>query len=663
MPQPNKRSIDSHNHENSFLCAEYRALPSSLDAEALTVDVEYTTGAKVLRYDWGRGQYYFEELGTDVGEVRLDVLNNGAPVLDNHNRSSIDNILGTVIKADERTATLRFSKTARSKEAFEKIKDGLIQKVSVGYRIFSMEKTGEEDGKAIFRVTDWEPFEISLVAVPADDQAGFRAKTELGSCAGTYLHHDAKGETNTREKGYIMPQSVNKNNQGPVQPQVRNENEGLVPVSVENVDMEQLRREAIEEERARVTEIRSLASRMNLDDEFTRMMIEKGCAMDEVRKMALEQLAAESEKTHTRSQIQIGTDHSRENLLSGACDYMIYRAMPDHQLPENARHFAAQGYSLMDLAREFVSDRTVKGSREIAIRSMHTGSDLPNVLLNAMNKMATSQFAASRERTHTFWARKRTANDFKDLYHITADGDFKLEKVNEHGEYKSATIVDSKEKYRVQKYGKKINFSFEMIVNDDLSVLSDIIPGFVAGCIETELDVVYGLLVNNPALSDGVAAFHANHNNLIANAFSIAGLDAMSLQMKKQKTLSGKKLSCPMDVIIYGDENDNLVDRILTTEYNPTTVDSVNPYGPKGRRRITAVYEPKISEISATAWFAVTNNPLAKHVSYATLTGYDNPTITKTISQDPDGVSYVARHFIGAGFEDFRGIYKSTGQG
>jgi phage head maturation protease len=53
----------------------------------------------------------------------------------------------------------------------------VITGVSIGYRVFKAEKV--EDGSTtipVFRATEWEPFEISPVDVPAEQGAGFRSE-------------------------------------------------------------------------------------------------------------------------------------------------------------------------------------------------------------------------------------------------------------------------------------------------------------------------------------------------------------------------------------------------------------------------------------------------------------------------------------------------------
>jgi len=50
---------------------------------------------------------------------------------------------------------------------------GIRRHVSVGYRVHKMIlESRSDDGDEVYRVTDWEPYEISLVSVPADPSVG-----------------------------------------------------------------------------------------------------------------------------------------------------------------------------------------------------------------------------------------------------------------------------------------------------------------------------------------------------------------------------------------------------------------------------------------------------------------------------------------------------------
>src|SRR5690606_20028615 len=115
-------------------------------------------------------------------------LNNGAPLLNSHRSWDLRDVIGVVergtakLKGGEGEAEVRFSKREDVEPIFRDVQDGIIQNVSVGYRVYRYEKIeGGEEEIPVYRATDWEPYEVSAVPMGADDGAGFRAadKQEL----------------------------------------------------------------------------------------------------------------------------------------------------------------------------------------------------------------------------------------------------------------------------------------------------------------------------------------------------------------------------------------------------------------------------------------------------------------------------------------------------
>lgn len=155
--------------------------PASYDPATNTIEVVWTTGAAVRRYDHRRGVSYDEVLSLQPGHVRLDRLNAGAPLLDTHNDSKLAAILGSVVPGSARiangqgTARVKLSTSAADAGTVGKIRDGIIRNISVGYVVHRWAVTDGENGADEVRTAlDWEPLEISAVPVPADAGAQFR---------------------------------------------------------------------------------------------------------------------------------------------------------------------------------------------------------------------------------------------------------------------------------------------------------------------------------------------------------------------------------------------------------------------------------------------------------------------------------------------------------
>jgi hypothetical protein len=159
-------------------------LPASVNEEDRTVEMVFTTGTRVSRYDWDIGAYD-EELVVSPEAVRMDRLNNGAPLLADHASWDIENVHGVIergwIENGEGKVKTRFARDEDSETLWQKVKDGIIRNVSVGYDVHVFQEIIEQ-GRRILRAIDWEPLEVSLVAVPADARAGIRSDTKRKPC-------------------------------------------------------------------------------------------------------------------------------------------------------------------------------------------------------------------------------------------------------------------------------------------------------------------------------------------------------------------------------------------------------------------------------------------------------------------------------------------------
>jgi hypothetical protein len=168
-----------------------RAAVNSVDDEARTVELVFSTGAGVERYDYWTGERYVEQLSLKPEAIRLDRMNAGAPLLDAHSSYSIADQIGVVVSGSvkltgkEARAVVRFSKRDAVEPIWGDVRDGIIKNVSIGYRVHKFEED-KSDGKKIpvRTATDWEPFEVSLVPMPADAGAQVRSgdKSNTNQC-------------------------------------------------------------------------------------------------------------------------------------------------------------------------------------------------------------------------------------------------------------------------------------------------------------------------------------------------------------------------------------------------------------------------------------------------------------------------------------------------
>lgn len=131
----------------------------------------------VVRFSFSSEMPVDRAMGDEVldhsdNAVRLDRLNDGAPLLFNHDMNQLVGVVEKAYVKDKRGyAEARYSSSAFAQQIKEDVRNGIIRNVSVGYRIIRM---GDHSKKRSdeYRVAEWEPLELSLVTIPADPTVG-----------------------------------------------------------------------------------------------------------------------------------------------------------------------------------------------------------------------------------------------------------------------------------------------------------------------------------------------------------------------------------------------------------------------------------------------------------------------------------------------------------
>lgn len=139
----------------------------AVNQEARTVDLIFSSEQPVDRF------FGTEILDHSPQSVRLGRLQGGGPVLVDHNPADHVGVVESVsIDADRKgRVRARLGRGARAAEIFNDVEDGIRRGVSVGYRVHEMKLEKRSDGADVYRVIDWEPVEVSFVAIPADASA------------------------------------------------------------------------------------------------------------------------------------------------------------------------------------------------------------------------------------------------------------------------------------------------------------------------------------------------------------------------------------------------------------------------------------------------------------------------------------------------------------
>lgn len=121
--------------------------------------------------------YGTEVLSHERGAVRLDRAKTGAmPLLFNHDvNDPIGMITAARLERNRLMVDAQLFSTARAADVRTMI-DGGLKNVSLAYRINVIEEDKQAER---FTITDWEPYEVSIVTVPADPTVGLGRSAEM----------------------------------------------------------------------------------------------------------------------------------------------------------------------------------------------------------------------------------------------------------------------------------------------------------------------------------------------------------------------------------------------------------------------------------------------------------------------------------------------------
>lgn len=665
---------------------------STLNVEARTVDVVWSTGSRVQR---GFYDPYWEELSLDPKHVRMGRLQSGkAPVLDTHRAGSIDDIIGVVraarLEKGQGIATIYFDSGPRGEDAFRRVQEGTLNNLSVGYDTFKMTKV--EDGKAtipVYRAVDWEPHEITFAPIGADAGAVTRSGGGMTPCE--FIQENA-----------MDPETETPANPNPA-PSATTTTAAVAPALTEAVRAAEARAEARATER--VLGIQRIGRKLGRPQDEVDKAIKDGTSLDAYRTAAIDGLADAAPGdggplTFDRSvpQVSAGAD-ARDKFLDGAEAWLLERSGQSELVAEAAKNpkwakmlrsaklrpntsfdpgeFA--GLRMMDLARRALDLQGVRSAgllpmdvigaaftarRSIGIGGAAATGDFPILLENTLNKVLLAQYAITPN-TWSRFCKRGSVSDFRASKRYRKGSFGVLSKVNENGEFTNKAIPDGeKQSLTAATKGNIITLTRQAIINDDLSAFSSMATDLgMAAALTIESDA-YGVLTANAGLgqtmeTDGLALFHATHKNIGTGAALGSGaIDADRVFMASQTDPSGNQiLSITPTILIVPIGLEGTAKQINNGAYDfdSTKFQIPNKVGGLFRDIIGT------ARLTGTRRYLLADPAMFPTIEVAFLDGQEQPFLDVENGWRTDGVEWKVRMDYGVAPIDFRGAVTNAG--
>ena len=622
-----------------------------LDVDKRTFRISFSSEEPYLRASWF-DEPWLEILGHNADEVDMSRIDGGAaPLLWGHDSYSRDAHIGVVERAwlegGRGHAEVRLSSRADLDSLWSDIQDGVIRNVSVGYQI--NERTlvrANSDGPNEYRVTRWQPMELSLVSVPADPSVG----------VGRNADDNAQRFTITN-----MERDMTTTTETPVQ------TPAAPAASVASA--EEVREAATRAERERISMIRAAVNGLDIPAETVDQWIADGKNVAECRAEIIESL--KRKETPMNPRISVGEDLTRAAVFAGVESAMLSR-MTGGKVEDVARPFAYA--SFLDMARAVLAQtgRNTAGMprHEIATQFMraHSTSDFPYILANVANKRMQRQYAENVP-SYARWARRApNAPDFKTISVTQLANNPALSLKVEGAEITYGTVSEKREQYTIATYARGLAVTREMILNDDLRAFDRAITGFAGSARRLENSLVYQQLTANGNMSDGVALFHSTHGNLSTGATTAldatnaaAALAAARKLLRKQTGMASEILNLTPRYIIVPAALEQTAYQFTSANYTPSTPGSVNEFRAGGATAVEPIVEALLDSTSAAHWYMAADSSQVDTVEYCYLEGAEGVYVEQMVDFDTDGIKVKARLDFAAKVIDWRGLVRSNG--
>ena len=538
-------------------------VPNTWDEEARTVDVvlvDERTSTQRKR-DWWSGKVIDEKIELDVTAVRMSRLNNGAPVLVAHRSRDPFAQIGKWAegsariegKAPKRQLVAKAMFSPNLSEDNERIvrdiAQGFRRHWSVGFVPHKtvVTETKDDNSPNVHSVIDWTPLEGSTVPIGADDNATTRSQTT----------ESAKGET--------MPDLTKAEIEAAAAAE-----KARIEAEIETRALAQAERMAAKlmaERKARDAKITQLAKVLKFDRAAVDIYTERDeewsvLSADMIDTAAKAQQAATGTNSTLRVESGEYDERGIDNLRMGAYLF-VHRYGPDkaeekfvesltRREKRDARHVSTDismktlkdfdwaressqymGRTLIDLARISLEKDNPGCTKywspsQIAMRALNTTSGFLLLLAEVLN--ASVDMGFSEVPMDARWSKKTTIRDFRDKHSIAMGEAADLLEIGEDGEFKTSTLAEKDETYRLVTWGRSFAISRELMINDRLGGLTDIPFKMGQAGVRKMRQILYGILTTGQTetMSDGIALFSAVSGNRTFNNIGTAAIPTIA---------------------------------------------------------------------------------------------------------------------------------------
>jgi hypothetical protein len=448
----------------------------------------------------------------DCSVQGVDLTRAPLPLIISHDSSKL--AVGVVeniqAKGEKVTGMARFATSPEAQQIRADVLQDIHRSLSVAYVL--LDEGTPIEGGVMYR---WQPYEVSIVSIPADPASGF-----FRSLTGAHQ----------------MP-----------------------PVATP----------AAAADAAQITE---LCKRHGVPD-FAPGLITRGIDLRGASSEILDELARRDHASG--GHVNVRPDQSRTHETRQAIENTLVARLGGKPAGEVLRSssFTDLAIRSLEVAGQRVSDSDHRD--RVLQRAMHTTSDFPLLLGNAVGRVLHEAYEQMPSAIKQI-ARLANLPDFREKSVVRLGGAPSLERVNEAGEFTYGTVDEASAGWRLATFGRIIALSRQAMVNDDLSGFGQLLIKFGEAASRREAEELVSILLSPPNI-DGVPLFHADRSTLIDDALTAPGLGEAVRALRFQRDLDGGLVMQEPATILVPAALE-MTARQLVATYNPVESGSVQPY-------------------------------------------------------------------------------------
>ena len=590
------------------------------------------------------------------------------PVLFNHNKNQVIARVDKLWTENGRAyADITFDDDDFSENIMRKVASGSLRGVSVGYDImdYSILKRDETssdgiEGPALIG-DKWEAFEISIVSIPADASVGvgrsrlydpnyFRALGE---------GKEPEPENGDNSEAKNASESSRAKNDGEQQDDKKGDGEKMTPEEREALERE-AKATAKKEEFQRQNNIRILCRNLKIEEkDMDEMLNDATCTIEKANERALA-IMQERYKPTDPPKCKVTEDEADKKRAAIEDGLFLRHGGVLEKPAPGADEFRNRRF--VDIARMVLEDAGERGinaltEREIFRRALTTTSALASIADNIAHKSMSSGYVEVGT-TYQEWTQTGTNSDFKLAKRYLIYDAMAPVKIPEGGEFSYSELQDASVGVQLATYGDAMNFSREMMINDDLNVLTSV-PRLMRASMERYKNyLAYQALVKAENYSN-------DKGNLgTAAALSVKSLGEAKKLMRKQKLGEKMVLNIVPKYLIVPAALETTAEQLLTSTADPEGKNSgVSNPANRSRSNLELIVDATLDELSGeTAYYLVATKGQVYTIEVCYLNGNSAPIIETGAEFNTLGIKFRMYHDFAINVLDTRGLVKNPGK-